>query len=77
REGSLINNVIMPPIGLLFGSTEGLTGLKWTISTGDSKHAMIQYGTFLNDFINFLVIAVVIYFIIRLLKFDKIDKPKK
>jgi large conductance mechanosensitive channel len=74
---SLIDNVIMPPIGLLLGSTEGLQGLKWTIGTAGGKQAVILYGTFLNDFINFLVIAIVIYFIIRLLRFDKLDKPKQ
>jgi large conductance mechanosensitive channel len=73
---SLINNVVMPPIGLLLGSTQGLTGLTWTIGSVGSKHAVLQYGIFLNDFINFLVIAFVIYFIVHLLKLDKLDKPK-
>lgn len=74
---SLIDNVVMPPIGLVLGSTQGLKGLEWTIGAAGGKQAVVQYGVFLNDFINFLVIAVVIYFIIRLLRFDKIDKPKK
>jgi large conductance mechanosensitive channel len=74
---SLIDNVVMPPLGLLLGSSEGLKGLEWTIGTEGGKQAVIQYGIFLNDLINFLVIALVIYFIIHLLKLDKIDKPKK
>jgi large conductance mechanosensitive channel len=74
---SLINNVIMPPIGLLLGSADGLNGLTWKIgNVGGGKPAILHYGVFLNDFINFLVIALVVYFIIRLLRFEKFDKPK-
>ncbi|MBC7943526.1 MscL family protein [Candidatus Saccharibacteria bacterium] len=74
---SLIDNVVMPPIGLLLGSAEGLKGLVWTIgTTADGKSAVLHYGVFLNDTINFIVIALVIYLIIHLLKFDRIDKKK-
>ncbi len=74
---SLIDNVVMPPLGLMLGSSEGIKGLTWTIGTvSGGKHAVLNYGVFLNDFINFLIIAVVVYFIIRLLRFDKIDKKK-
>lgn len=74
---SLIDNVVMPPIGLMLGSAEGLKGLSWTIGgVIGGKQAVINYGVFINDFINFLVIAVVVYIIIRLLKIEKIDKKK-
>ena len=74
---SLIDNVVMPPVGLMLGSAEGLKGLSFTIgSVIGGKQAVINYGVFLNDFINFLVIAVVVYIIIRLLKFEKLDKKK-
>jgi large-conductance mechanosensitive channel len=42
--------------------------------TTAGKPATLQYGTFLNDFINFVVIALVIYALVRLLKVDKLDK---
>lgn len=74
---SLIDNIVMPPIGLMLGSAEGIKGLSWTIgSVSSGKQAVLHYGIFLNDFINFLVIAVIVYIIIRLLKFEKIDKKK-
>jgi len=74
---SLVNNVVMPPIGLLLGSANGLKGLSWTIgTTPDGAPALLNYGVFLNDLINFLVIALVIYVIVRLLKLDKFDKKK-
>ncbi|MEI7539363.1 MAG: MscL family protein [Candidatus Saccharibacteria bacterium] len=75
---SLVDNVVMPPLGLLLGSAEGLKGLSWTIGkTNGGQAAVLHYGVFLNDFINFVVIALVVYFIVKLLRFDKIDKPKQ
>jgi large conductance mechanosensitive channel len=74
---SLVDNVVMPPLGLLLGSAEGLKGLSWVIGeTTDGKEAVLHYGVFLNDFINFAVIALVIYLIISLFKVEKIDKKK-
>jgi large conductance mechanosensitive channel len=73
---SLIDNVVMPPLGLLLGSAEGLNGLIWNIGTTGGKTAVLHYGVFLNDLINFIVIAIVIYVIIKMLKFDKLDKKK-
>ena len=64
---SLVNNVFMPPIGLLLGSTEGLRG--WTIALGDTG-AEMALGAFLNDLINFIILAFVIYIVIKLLKLD-------
>jgi len=75
---SLVDNIIMPPLGFILGSAEGLKGLTWTMgAASNNQPAILHYGIFLNDFINFVVIAAVIYFIVRLLHFDKIDIPKK
>ena len=74
---SLIDNIFMPPIGLLLGSAEGLKGLTWTIGkTSDGVPTVLNYGVFLNDFINFIVIALVIYVIVKLLRADKLDIKK-
>jgi len=74
---SLVDNVILPPIGLLLGSGDGLKGLSWTIGKGDSGDpAVIYYGTFLNDFLNFVIIALVVYLVFNLLGLTKLDKKK-
>lgn len=74
---SLVDNVVMPPIGLLMGSAEGLKGLAWTIGKTNSGVATeLHYGIFLNDFINFVVIALVVYLIVHLLRVEKLDKKK-
>ena len=62
---SLINNIIMPPLGFVLGSSEGLKGVVWNMGkTPAGKEAVLSYGTFLNDVINFLVIAFVVYFVL-------------
>lgn len=74
---SLVDNVVMPPLGLILGSAEGLKGLSWTMSqTVDGKPVILHYGIFLNDTINFIVIALVIYVTVSLLKVEKFDKKK-
>ncbi len=74
---SLVDNIVMPPLGLLLGSAEGLRGLAWTMgTTNDGKDVILHYGYFLNDFINFIIIAFVVYFIVRLLKVENLDKKK-
>jgi len=64
---TLINKVVMPPLGLLLGSTKGLEG--WTIPLGDTG-AVIGIGEFLSVLIDFLVLALVVYIVIKALKLD-------
>jgi len=45
--------------------------------TSAGQDAVLHYGIFLNDLINFVVIAAVIYLIVHVLGFDKIDKKKE
>lgn len=74
---SLVDNVVMPPIGLLLGSSDGLKGLSWTMGRTDGKDVVLHYGVFLNDLLNFAVIALVIYLVVHLLGLDKkFDKKK-
>lgn len=74
---SLIDNIVMPPLGLLLGSAEGIKGLTLEIGkTVAGEPTMWNYGIFINDFINFIVIALVVYLIVHFLKFDRLDKKK-
>lgn len=70
---SLVEGVIMPPIGLLLGKADfsnlfiDLSG-QHPVSLAEAKQkglAVIAYGAFLNDVISFLIIAIVIFLIIR------------
>jgi large conductance mechanosensitive channel len=74
---SLVDNIVMPPLGFLLGSTEGLKGLSVVIGkTANGTDAVLRYGIFLNDLINFIVIALVIYFLIIFFKVDRLDKKQ-
>lgn len=64
---SLIDNLLMPPIGLIAGSANGLKGLTVEIgTTANQQPVLLSYGAFLNDVINFVVIAFVVYAIVKL-----------
>ena|SRR5688572_17580025 len=75
---SLIDNLVMPPLGFILGSAEGLKGLTLNLgNTPAGKDAILNYGVFLNDLINFVVIALVVYLVVRGFGFDqKFDKKK-
>ena len=70
---SLVDGIIMPPIGLLLGRVDfanmfiDLSG-QHPASLDAAKKAglpVIAYGAFINDVIGFLIIAVVIFLIIK------------
>ena len=68
---ALIDNIIMPPLGFLLGSADGLKGLEFNMGvTPTGEEAILHYGVFINDLINFLVLAFCVYFVIKLLKLD-------
>ena len=57
---SLTSNLINPLLSTFVGKTN-LSGLKFTLFG-----ATYKYGNFINDLINFLIIAVVVYLLIKL-----------
>ena len=85
---SLVEGIIMPPIGLLLGKVDFsslLLVLDHTkgvpVSLADAKAKgipVIAYGAFLNDVVNFIIIALVIFIIVRIVnKMRKKDPGKK
>lgn len=68
---SLIADIINPLLGIILGATGDLSTL--FIQVGGAK---IMYGNFLSTFIDFVVIALVVYFGVKGLKLDKLDKKK-
>src|SRR5262249_29092116 len=56
---SLVKNVIMPTVGLILPSEQGYAG--WKIVVGQKE---IPYGLFLAEVVNFLIVAVVLFFFI-------------
>ena len=63
---SLVNDVIMPLIGLLVGGFN-FTGLKITLkeATEGAEAVTLNYGSFIQAVINFLIVAFVIFLVVK------------
>jgi large conductance mechanosensitive channel len=79
---SVVNDILMPPIGLLLGKVNfsnlfiNLSGKPYA-SLADAQAAgaaTINYGMFLNNVIDFVIVAFVIFLLIRAA--SKLQKPK-
>lgn len=77
---SLVNDIIMPPIGVLLGGVD-FTEMFLNLSDGDyaslaaakeAGAATINYGVFVNTVINFLIVAFAIFMVIK-----QMNKMKK
>lgn len=85
----LVKGIIMPPLGLLTGQID-FTSLYWNIS-GDSNltiteaeeagDVILKYGELINSIITFLIIAIVIFIVVRqmnrLYRKEEVKKEKK
>lgn len=66
---SLVNDIIMPLIGLVLG---GLDFSTLSITVGQ---AVIAYGTFIQAIVNFIVIAFVVFLLVRTI--NRMQQPKE
>lgn len=75
---SLVNDIIMPIVGLIAGGVD-FTGLVIRIPNffGTGDEAVIAYGNFLQNVIQFLIIAWVIFMIIKAMNRLNRRKDKK
>ena len=66
---STVNDIIMPPIGWITGGID-FSKLKYIIqeSPDPKKIVSINYGEFINTIITFLIIALAIFIVIKLLE---------
>ena len=70
---SLVNDVIMPPIGMILGHIDfkdlfvSLNGTTYASLDAAKKAGapVVAYGNFLNTVINFLIIAAVVFAVVR------------
>ncbi len=75
---SLVNDVIMPVLGLLVGGID-FSGLKLVLApaAGDTAEVAILYGTFIQTVIDFFLIALSVFFVVKLLsRFKKKEEAK-
>ena len=66
---SLVEQVVMPPIGLVLGRVD-FSQLEWVLvaenpATEEIEKVAIQYGAFINTLIQFLIVAFVIFLVVK------------
>jgi large conductance mechanosensitive channel len=67
---ALVDQVVMPPIGLISSGLD-FAQLKWVLrpdnpATKVNEEVAIQYGAFINTLIKFLVVAWVVFLLVKL-----------
>jgi len=68
---SLVNDIVNPLLGIVLGAAGNLKDV--IIHVGKAN---IMVGNFISAVIDFIVIALVVYYGVRGLKLDKLDKKK-
>ncbi|HEY4076891.1 MAG TPA: large conductance mechanosensitive channel protein MscL [Rhizomicrobium sp.] len=79
---SLVNDIIMPPIGLALGGVDFsnffviLKGVPadTLVAAKAAKDVTLNYGLFINAIINFLIVAFALFLLIR--QINKLTAPK-
>lgn len=80
---SLVSDIVMPVVGLLLGKVD-FSNLFITLGSGDFNTikeakdagvATLNYGLFINNIIDFLIIAFAVFFVIRQL--GRLNKKKE
>ena len=74
---SMVNDIVMPPIGLLMGGVD-FSDIVVTLkeAAGEVPAVTMNVGLFINNVIDFLIVAFVIFMVIKQLnRFKKPDAP--
>jgi large conductance mechanosensitive channel len=69
---SIVTDLVNPIIGIILGKFGNLSALSIHVLS-----ANITYGKFISILINFAIIAFVVYFGVKKLGLDKLDKQKQ
>jgi large conductance mechanosensitive channel len=77
---SFVEQVVMPPIGLAMGRVD-FTQFKWVLQKADPVRKLpevaISYGAFLNTVIQFLIVAFVVFLMIKLISSMRRQEAKQ
>ena len=85
---SLVNDIIMPPIGKLLGNVDftqlkiviqepikAVTDATGKVITPEVSEVAIKYGAFINTIITFVIVAFVIFMVVK--SFNKMKKKEE
>ena len=71
---SLVNDIIMPPIGLLLG---GVDFAELAINLNADGSAAIRYGAFINAIVAFVIVAFVVWRISKIFIKEAVEAETK
>lgn len=79
---SLVNDIIMPPIGLVLGRVNfpdlfiALDGKKYQslAAAKDAGAATLNYGMFINNILDFIIVAFTIFIVVK--QFERFKKKE-
>jgi large conductance mechanosensitive channel len=89
---SLVNEILMPPIGKLMGDVnfsdlfinlepgklaKGGGAIKSVVQAKEAGVAIIAYGTFLNTVIDFIIVAMCVFLMVKLINRFRQQQPPK
>jgi large conductance mechanosensitive channel len=69
---ALVDDIVSPIIGVILGSAEGLQEASVNIGSVE-----LMWGDFVSVLVDFVIIAAVVYFGVKLLGLDKLDYKKE
>ncbi|OGF46679.1 MAG: large-conductance mechanosensitive channel [Candidatus Firestonebacteria bacterium RIFOXYC2_FULL_39_67] len=75
---SLVNDVIMPPLGMIIGGVD-FKNLKITLKAANflEPAVTLNIGVFINTVVDFTIVAFTIYIMIKAMKKIKADKKEE
>jgi large conductance mechanosensitive channel len=84
---SIVDGFITPMVGFVIGNQKGIANAVWNVIGKDSnttkywltlgdRTLVVGWGAILSSLITLLAVAAVIFFVVRGLKLDKLDKKK-
>ena len=74
---SVVTNLLNPIIGVVMGRTNLASKTVCLNSKASTCLNTLNYGQVISDIISFLLILVVVYFVIKGLRLEKLDKEKE
>jgi large conductance mechanosensitive channel len=73
---SLVNDVMMPPIGMLLGGVDfSDRAVTLRDATPQVPAVMVKYGVFINTVIDFIIVAFAIFLVVKLMNTLKKTEP--
>jgi large conductance mechanosensitive channel len=73
---SMVNDVMMPPIGVLLGGVDfSDRAVEIWAATADKPAVLLRYGAFINTVIDFIIVAFAIFLVVKLMNTLKKTEP--